>query len=220
MYGVKKPIEAMQTATGVKDKVAEHWIQLLLKKAKELQNTNPGRSHESIAEELRLWFKEQPGDKINPLLSMPGKQGSGFLIQALIFLNLPGLDPTQDTPVEILHTFLLGIVKYVWYILHSSWTNPQKDLFVIRLQSTDVSGLNIPSIRGAYMMQYKNNLIGKHFKTLSQTLAFHVYDLVTVEQFTLVKASGMLGAMLWVPEIDNMEQYLVSATLLPEMRGY
>lgn len=73
MYGVKKPIEAMQTATGVKDKVAEYWIQLLVKKAKDLQNANPGRSHESIAEELRLWLDEQPGDKINPLLSLPGK---------------------------------------------------------------------------------------------------------------------------------------------------
>ncbi|KAJ7844232.1 hypothetical protein B0H14DRAFT_2310405, partial [Mycena olivaceomarginata] len=60
-----------------------------------------------------------------------------------------------------------------------------------------------------YMIQYKNNLIGKHFKTLMQTLAFQIPSICISEQFTLVKAAGELGALLWVPEIDNMENCLV-----------
>lgn len=128
---------------------------------------------------------------------------------------LSGLDPNRDTPVEILHTILLGIIKYVWYMLHSGWSEAQRDLFVVRLQSADIDGLTVPPIRAAYMMQYRNGLIGKHFKTLMQTMVFHVHDLVSPELFALVKTVSHLGALLWVHEIDDMAQYCVRNTLSP-----
>ncbi|KAK0467035.1 uncharacterized protein EV420DRAFT_1636068 [Desarmillaria tabescens] len=190
MHGVEKMVTEMQTATGIKDKVAQHWIEQLLAKAKEMKHAEPGRSLESVVEELQKWFDEQPGDKINPLL------------------DIAGLDPSQDTPVEILHTILLGIIKYIWHMLHTSMSDAQRDLFAVRLQATDIDGLTVPPIRAAYMMQYRNNLIGKHFKTLMQTMAFHVHDIVTPAQFNLVKAAGALGALLWVHEIENMDEYL------------
>ena len=59
------------------------------------------------------------------------------------------------------------------------------------------------------MMQYRNGLIGKHFKTLMQTMVFHVHDIVSPDQFTLIKAIGSLGALLWIPEIEDMNDYLV-----------
>src|SRR5277367_6339414 len=125
-----------------------------------------------------------------------------------------GLDPSQDTPVEILHTILLSIVKYVWHNLHMSWTEADQHLFVICLQSTNIDDLSIPPIRAPYMMQYWNGLIGKHFKTLMQTTIFHLHGLVTLEQFTLVKAIGFLGALLWIPEIEDMESYLVHMKII------
>jgi hypothetical protein len=109
-----------------------------------------------------------------------------------------------------LHTILLGIVKYLWHNLHTSWNETQQNLFVIRLQSTDIDGLSVPPIQASYMMQYRNGLIGKHFKTLMQTMIFHVHDIVSPDQFTLIKAVGSLGALLWIPEIENMGSYLVS----------
>jgi len=60
------------------------------------------------------------------------------------------------------------------------------------------------------MMKYCNSLIGKHFKTLMQTMIFHVHDIVSPDQFTLIKVVGSLGALLWIPEIKNMGSYLVS----------
>ena len=120
------------------------------------------------------------------------------------------MDPSQDTPVEILHTILLGIVKYLWHNLHTSWSEAQQNLFVIHLQSSDIDGLTVPPIRASYMMQYRNGLIGKHFKTLMQTMVFHVHNIVSPDQFTLIKAIGSLGAVLWIPEIDDMDSYLVS----------
>ena len=93
--------------------------------------------------------------------------------------------------------------------MHTSWNESTQALFTVRLQSTDINGLNIPPIRSAYMMQYRNGLIGKHFKTLMQTAVFHIQDIVSEHQFTLDKAIGELGAVLWIAEIDDLDQYLV-----------
>ncbi|PBK64430.1 hypothetical protein ARMSODRAFT_892954, partial [Armillaria solidipes] len=79
-------------------------------------------------------------------------------------------------------------------------------LFTVRLQATDIDGLTVPPIRAAYMMQYRNSLIGKRFKTLMQTLPFLVHDIVTPAQFNLVKAAR---ALLWVHKIEDMNEYLV-----------
>lgn len=121
-----------------------------------------------------------------------------------------GLDLHRDTPVEILYTVLLGLIKYIWHNIHTSWKDPQRELFVQRLQGTNINGLSIPPMRAAYMSQYRNGLIGKHFKSLMQTMAFHVHGLVTPAQFELVKAAGCLGALLWYHEIPDMRLYLVS----------
>jgi hypothetical protein len=72
MRGVEKPITDLQTATGVKDKVAQYWIDILLTKSRQMKEAEPSRSKEDIATELREWLKTQPGDKINPLLSIDG----------------------------------------------------------------------------------------------------------------------------------------------------
>lgn len=208
--GVAARIIERQTATGTKDKIAQHWIDILLEKSRKLKRENPSRTPQSISEELNTWLVEQPGEKINPLLVMPGPYSiSSVFLNGSLTCNASGLDITQDTPVEILHTVLLGIIKYAWYNLHTSWKDPQQDLFVVRLQSTDLSGLSIPPIRATYMLQYRNNLIGKHFKSLMQTAVFHLHDIVSSEQFLLWKALGSLGAMLWMHEIDNMALYLV-----------
>ncbi len=196
MEGVEKPVKEKQTATGVKDKVAQVWIDKLLAKFKEEKKANPGLTLKEVTAKVKTWFDQQPGDKHNPLL------------------DINGLDPTQDTPVEILHTILLGIIKYVWYMLHTSMSDSQRDEFVLRLQSTDTTGLTVPPIRAAYMMQYRNNLIGKHFKTLMQTMALHVQGLVSDAHFELVKAVGHLGALLWSHGIEDMTEYLVRLRFL------
>ncbi|KAJ6456980.1 hypothetical protein C8R45DRAFT_1064760 [Mycena sanguinolenta] len=206
-YGVASRVEALQTSTGTKDKIAQHWIDILIQKSREVQAASPNRDVEEISTELLIWLNKQTDEPYNPLLDLPYAQYFYFIS--------PGIfDPSQDTLVEILHTILLGDAKYTWYELHHNWTAVQQDIFTIRLQGTNLDGLRVPPIRAAYMMQYRNGLIGKHFKTLIQTMIFHIHDIVTPNQFVLVRALGELGPMLWLPVIDNMEEYLADLQIL------
>ncbi|KAJ7035837.1 hypothetical protein C8F04DRAFT_1340815 [Mycena alexandri] len=188
--GVAQPIKNAQTDTGIKDAYTQHWIKYLLDEFQRKKQEDPERSSDEIEEELIQWTLDNE-DKIY----------SGFL-------TVDGFDPTKDTPVEILHTILLGVVKYIWHSSHIVWTADQKKIYSVRLQSTNTDGLTIHAIRAPYIMQYANSLIGRQFKTIAQVNIFHVHGLVTPEQFTTWQAVGQFAALLWVPEIHNLDEYI------------
>jgi hypothetical protein len=127
----------------------------------------------------------------------------------LIFTFFAGFDPAIDTPVEILHTILLGIVKYLWHGSHTPWTATQKQIYSVRLQLIERSGLSIYAICADYIMQYANSLIGRQFKTIAQVNVFYVYNLVDRMRYLLTKVVGELAALLWMPEIRNIDEYLI-----------
>ncbi|KAJ7021232.1 hypothetical protein C8F04DRAFT_1273994 [Mycena alexandri] len=188
--GVAQPIKNTQKDTGIKDAYTQHWINYLLDEFQRKKEDDPERTSDEIQEELVQWT-----------LDNEDKLYSGFL-------TLDGFDPTKDTPVEILHTILLGVVKYIWHSSHTAWTADQKQTYSVRLQSTNTDGLTIHAIRAPYIMQYANSLIGRQFKTIAQVNIFHVHGLVTPEQFTTWQAVGEFAALLWVPEIHNPDEYI------------
>ncbi|KAI0368156.1 hypothetical protein BV20DRAFT_948572, partial [Pilatotrama ljubarskyi] len=193
--GVESKVREKQTETGVKDAYTEHAICELLKRAREERRNQPERTKEDIQEELLAWVDANPDAVYNPVLTMPG------------------LDPTRDTPVEILHTVLLGVVKYAWHWTHTSLTPAQKVTYAQRLQATDTDGLSGHAIRANYIIQYANSLIGRQLKTVAQTTAFHTHDMLSPLHFKLWLAVGDMTALIWTPEIDNEETYKADLTV-------
>ncbi|KAJ7429260.1 hypothetical protein B0H11DRAFT_2167409 [Mycena galericulata] len=158
--------------------------------AQRMKKDDPTRSNTDIEDELAQWTRAN-SDKIYSA-----------------FLTMKGFDPTRDTPVEILHTILLGIVKYIWHISHTPWSDEQKRTCALHLQSTTTYGLSIHAIRANYIMQYAGSLIGCQFKTIVQTNIFHVHGLVTDHQFMAWRAAGELSTLLWFPEIRNLAEFM------------
>lgn len=116
----------------------------------------------------------------------------------------------MDTPTEILHTVLLGVVKYFWgqtvFLLDKA---KLMDVFQTRLQSVDTDGLNAPCLNAGYICHYKGSLIGKHFKSLSQVMPFIIYDLVPSTVLNAWTIMGELVVLIWHTKVLNTEVYLV-----------
>jgi hypothetical protein len=205
--GVAKHIKDSQTDTGIKDVYTQYWIDDLISRFKELKKDDPNRPDNEIQQELIQWTVDNHQKIYSPFLTM-----KGISLQYMNDVGRShslGFDPTKDTPVEILHTILLGIIKYIWHVSHTPWSTEKKQTYSRRLQSTETDGLSIHAIRANYIMQYTGSLIGCQFKTIAQTNVFHVRGLVTDIQFMAWKAAGEIAALLWFPEIRNLDEYRV-----------
>lgn len=123
----------------------------------------------------------------------------------------PGVNPHSDTPLELLHTFLLGGERYPWHRFSKKWGPAEELMFAARLQSAPIDGLSIDAFQAKYLVTHKNGLIGRHFKILLQLTVFQLDGLCTDIEFDMWKAIGELGALLWYHEIKDMDSYLVCA---------
>ncbi|KAL6299568.1 hypothetical protein BKA93DRAFT_742110 [Sparassis latifolia] len=237
--GVQDAVDAIQTSTGVKDKIATYWIEQLIGKARELQHTRisnkathderlNARISKHARAQLKLDLKREIQDELmNWVISQPTESYANLSPDHPGRMNLrPGdhfnpllradsINPHMDNTLEILHTYLLGNDKYVWHDTNKVWDKKKEEEFAIRLQSSSIDGLTLPPVRAHYIVQYKNSLIGKHFKALQQLAVFHLQDGLRSDLlFEVWKATGELGALIWYPEISDMEGYLADLEVL------
>ncbi|KAJ3565255.1 hypothetical protein NP233_g7745 [Leucocoprinus birnbaumii] len=236
--GIQSHIDQLSTEMGVKDWVANYWFPKMItffnkeqqrrvddpetrdeRLKKKMTKADLKKLKETIKHEIHLdamrWVISQPEHRI---INLPIDAQERFNLRPGDHYNplfaLPGFNPHTDTPCEILHTVLLGIDKYMWYETSHKWNTKKDADFASLLETVCLDGLNIHSFRPKYMMQFKNSLIGRQFKSLQQTAVFCLYrDLGDEPQqrdkhiFKIWKATGELGALLWFPEIHNPMEY-------------
>ncbi|KAG9121224.1 hypothetical protein FRC07_002910 [Ceratobasidium sp. 392] len=180
-----------QRDSGIKDSIAQPYLEKIIKKRQELQKTT-SLTMSVISQQLETEYYSQYSTlRMNPLLS------------------LRGFNVHLDTPTETLHTILLGTAKYLWAeSVRQMDKGNNFALFSTRLRSVSVSGLNTGPIPG-YILSNRGSLNGKHFKVLLQTACFCLHNLVDNNVLDAWVALGRLTVLAWYPVIDNIDEYAV-----------
>ncbi|KAJ8518506.1 hypothetical protein ONZ45_g4413 [Pleurotus djamor] len=185
--GSKTRVATMRTETGTKDTYQLHYVEQLFASTKGRHGTD------SKAEAIKATLETFPDNTMSPVW------------------QLDGLDPHQDTPVEILHVVLLGFVKYLWRdIVHVQLKGKTDKLEILKscLSSFDVSGLGISPLVGKTLVQYAGSLTGRDFRTIAQVAPFVIYDFVSKECLAVWTSLSKLILLIWQPEIEDIDVFL------------
>ena len=125
-----------------------------------------------------------------------------------------GLDPHSDTPVEILHTVLLGFVKYFWRdVVQNRITNSMRDLLKARLSSFDVTGLGCPKLSSSTLVNNAGSLTGRDFRVIAQVAPFVLFGIVPALCYNTWVALSNLIPLIWQPRIPDIDKYIVCGHL-------
>ncbi|KAI6003459.1 hypothetical protein F5J12DRAFT_906149 [Pisolithus orientalis] len=131
--------------------------------------------------------------------------------------RIKGLDPHQDTPVEVLHLILLRFMKYFWCDAISRMNDDQKAELQVQLASFNTSGLGIPPLAAQTFIQYAGSLTGCDFHAICQATPFVLYDLVLHECYKAFLALSSLVPLVWQPCIDNINRHLPKFHILQHL---
>lgn len=140
-------------------------------------------------------------------------RGEPFCVVKLCtnFSPIPDFDGNQDSPVELLHVVLLGVVKYWWRDAVSRLTSDQKAILKTRLSSFEVSGLSAHSsrLRGHTLVQYAGSLVGRDFRIILQVAPAVLRGLLPDTIYEAWLALCRMAPLLYQPKITNINDYLV-----------
>ncbi|CAD6935122.1 unnamed protein product [Tilletia caries] len=122
-----------------------------------------------------------------------------------------GFDICSGTPVDLLHTYQLGIVKYVWAQMLSKATETQKVEIAARLSAAPMDAVaRTGALRGSWLVSNAGGLVGKDLKSIAQVAATAFYPMMKngtmeLEVWGAWSAVGQLGRLLFVEEIDRKD---------------
>lgn len=115
--------------------------------------------------------------------------------------------------MEILHVILLGFVKYFWRDAVARLREPDRQVLIARLSSFDVSGLGLPPLSGATLVNYARSLVGRDFRAIVQAAPFVLQGLdgISTESLDVWLALSRVVTLVWQPEIKHIENHIVSS---------
>lgn len=116
-------------------------------------------------------------------------------------------DANADSPVEILHVVLLGVVKYFWRDAVARQTAEGKATLKARLTSAKVNGLGISPIRGHTLVYYAKSLVGRDFRTVVQVAPVVLHGMVPDNAYEAWLAICCLTPLLFQNTIQDINIY-------------
>ncbi|KAL1698388.1 hypothetical protein EV121DRAFT_218261 [Schizophyllum commune] len=185
--GGKTAYKRMKTESGVKDTFLE---QLLERYGVFAASTRKGRSKRNRQDDVDKIVKDLPHPCTSPIW------------------RIRDLDPHRDTPVEILHTVLLGFVKYFWRDALTRVKKADHATLINRLSSIDVSGLNVPPLSGHTLVTYGRSLTGRDFRVLAQVAPFVLQGLIEDDRLRAWVSLSAVVTLVWRPEISDINGYI------------
>ncbi|KAH9941369.1 hypothetical protein B0H21DRAFT_780213 [Amylocystis lapponica] len=127
LQGAPSALDEMARESGSKDKYFEYFVGQLQREANWVRDTLKGQAvpaGSTRADQVKAALQEfrdamMPENIVNPTLS------------------IPDFDPNQDSPFEVLHVLLLGMLKYFWRDAVSRQSDEGKNELKTRLSSFD-----------------------------------------------------------------------------------
>ncbi|KAI8453542.1 hypothetical protein BY996DRAFT_6431484 [Phakopsora pachyrhizi] len=128
------------------------------------------------------------------------------------FFELKGFDGHKDTPVEVLHVVLLGILKYLYCDLIGGLSANKKEELIARLQNFDTNNLNIQPIKAKYLIQHYSSLVEKDFKVLIQAAPFVFFQLIEDSKHKIWTSLCHLCSFIFQTHIRDIKKYTAKIT--------
>jgi hypothetical protein len=149
-------------------------------------NIGNGTSDQEAALEL---INGSPG-LINPLFSVPGVNGH------------------RDTPVEILHTLLLGGIKQAASSTISAICKNKEKKMVLLCRMQNLHSAGFPStINARQLVNYIGSGNGKDFKVIAQTILFTAYGLIEPEWLEMWQFGALVTRLAYCRVIENVQDF-------------
>ena len=119
-------------------------------------------------------------------------------------------DPNSDTPIEILHVLLLGIVKYFWHDAVNRLSSSQKTVLIAHISSVNTNGLGIPPLQGRTLIQYAGSLIGQDFRAIVQIAPAVLHGLFLDAIYEAWLSLCRVVPLALQPDVKDIDTYCVS----------